>query len=185
MVSDIFRHLGIPVYDADSEARILTETDEEIKSEIKKYFDNEVFLSDGSLDRAKLASLVFSDRKKLTQLNSIIHPFVKKHFEGWLQRHNKSKYIIKEAAILFESESDKGLDKIICVTAPEKIRIQRVMARDNTDEKKVRSIMGNQMSEEERIKRSDFIITNDDRTLVIPQVLELHSLLSNEAAHPT
>lgn len=179
VVSDIFKRLGVQVYDADMEARILTNTSEEIKGEIKKYFGSKVFLNDGSLDRPGLALLVFSDEKKLSHLNSIIHPFVKKHFDDWLQNHNKGKYIIKEAAILFESESDKGLDKVITVTAPEEIKIRRVIERDNTSEERVRNVMKNQLSDEELVKRSDFIITNDGNTLVIPQVLKLHALLSN------
>jgi dephospho-CoA kinase len=179
VVADIFRHLGVPVYEADAEARALTGNNSEIKSELKKKFGSQIFLKDDSLDRKKLAAFVFSDSEKLAQLNSIIHPFVKQHFANWLQHHNGNRYIIKEAAILFESGSDKGLDKIISVTAPEKIRIQRVVDRDNTTEEKVKSIIKNQMGEEERIKRSNYIITNDNLTLVIPQVLKLHQLFSD------
>lgn len=179
VVANIFRQLGAPVYEADAEGRLLTETSSEIKNALREHFGNEVFLKNGSLDRAKLASLVFSDNEKLSRLNSIIHPFVKEHFSHWVEQHNGSNYIIKEAAILFESGSDKGLDKIISVAAPEKVRIRRVMQRDNADEKKVSSIIKNQLSEEERIKRSDYIITNDDETLVIPQVLKLHRLFLN------
>jgi len=181
VVADIFRRLGVPVYDADAEARTLTESNEEIKSELKKYFGREIFFKDNSLNREKLASLVFSNNEKLSQLNSIVHPVVKKHFSNWLQQNKASKYIIKEAAILFESESNEGLDKIISVAAPEEIRVRRVMERDNVAEKKVRRIMKNQWSEEERNKRSDYIITNDDQTLIIPQVLKLHEMFLNEA----
>src|SRR5262245_9967199 len=130
VVADIFRQLGVPVYEADKEARILTENNAEIKKEVKKKFGSEFFLNDGSLDRKKLSLLVFSDFEKLAELNSIIHPFVKEHFNSWLQMQKGKKYIIKEAAILFESGADKGLDKIIAVTAPQKIRIQRVVDRD-------------------------------------------------------
>lgn len=177
VVADIFRQLGVPVYEADTEARILTENNPEIKGQLKKRFGSDFFLQNNSLDRKKLAALVFSNAEKLEQLNSIIHPFVKKHFTDWLQKQEENKYIIKEAAILFESGSNKGLDKIIVVTAPEQIRIQRVVDRDHTTAEKVKSIMRNQMSEEEIIKRSDYIITNDNLTLVIPQVLKLHQLL--------
>lgn len=182
VVADIFRRLGAPVYEADTEARILTETEEEIKSRLKKNFGREIFLENGSLDRTKVASLVFSNDEKLAQLNSIIHPFVKNHFSNWLKQHSNSKYIIKEAAILFESGSHKDLDRIVVVTAPEETRIQRAMKRDKTTREKVLRVIKNQWSEEELIKRSDYIITNDDRTPVIPQVLKLHGLLLNEAA---
>jgi dephospho-CoA kinase len=179
VAADIFRQLGVPVYEADTEARILTDNNPEIKRELKKKFGNDFFLKDNSLDRKKLAALVFSNAEKLEQLNSIIHPFVKKHFTDWLQEQEGNKYIIKEAAILFESGSNKGLDKIIVVTAPESIRIQRVVDRDHSTAEKVKSIMHNQMSQEEVIKRSDYIITNDNLTLVIPQVLKLHQLFLN------
>jgi dephospho-CoA kinase len=179
VVANIFRQLGVPVYDADAEARTLTKSNQKIKNEIKKYFGSEVFLKDGSLDREKLASLVFSDSEKLEQLNSIIHPFVREHFNNWLRQYDGSKYVIKEAAILFESGSNKGLDKIISVAAPDNTRVRRVMERDNITEERVRTIMQNQLSEAERIKRSDYIISNDDHTLLIPQVLELHQLFLN------
>jgi dephospho-CoA kinase len=182
VVANIFRQLGVPVYEADAEARMLTESNAEIKSEIKKHFGSEVFLKDGSLDRSKMASLVFSDNEKLLQLNAIVHPFVKKHFTDWLQQHHTSNYIIKEAAILFESGSDKGLDKVIAVTAPEDIRIQRVIERDNISQERVKGVIKNQMSEEERTKRSDYIIINNDQVLIIPQVLKLHRLFQNGTA---
>jgi len=182
VVAGIFRQLGAPVYDADTEARLLTENNSEIKAELEKKFGSDIFLKSGSLDRSKLSSLVFSNPEKLNLLNSIIHPIVKQHFISWLQEQN-SPYIIKEAAILFESGSHRDLDRTIVVTAPEEIRIQRVMTRDNTTREKVKDIMKNQWSEEELIKRSDYIVTNDDQTLVIPQVLKLHRLLSSEAEH--
>src|SRR5258706_701658 len=183
VVANIFKQLGVPVYEADAEARMLTGNNEEIKNEIKKNFGSEVFFKDGSLDRGKLASQVFSDQKKLSQLNSIIHPFVKQYFSDWLQQHNGSEYIIKVAAILFESGSDKGLDKIISVVAPDEIRIRRVVERDNTAEEKVKSVMKNQLNDQERAKRSDYIITNDEHTLLIPQVLQLHQLILNGNMH--
>lgn len=178
VVASIFRQLGVPVYDADSEGRLLTENDPEIKSQIKNIFGNGLSLSDGSLDRAVLAKIVFADKEKLSKLNAIIHPAVKKHFENWLEKHADAKYIIKEAAILFESGSYKGLDKIISVIAPEEIRINRVMLRDNSSREKFLAVMKNQWSDEERKNNSDYLIVNDDSTLVIPQVLEMHKIFS-------
>jgi dephospho-CoA kinase len=182
VVAGIFRQLGVPVYDADTEARLLTENNSEIKAELQKKFGSDIFLKSGSLDRSKLSSLVFSNPEKLNLLNSIIHPIVKQHFISWLEGQS-SPYIIKEAAILFESGSHRDLDRTIVVTAPEEIRIHRVITRDNTTREKIKDIMKNQWSEEELIKRSDYIVTNDDQTLVIPQVLKLHQLLSSEAEH--
>ena len=178
VVANIFRQLGVPVYEADAEARRLTESSGEIKSAIREYFGDGFFLKDGSLDRGKLAQLVFVDKEKLSRLNSFIHPVVKKHFSDWLQKQGSRQYIIKEAAILFESGTNLGLDKVISVVAPEEIRIGRVMQRDNSSEDKIRSVMKNQLSEEERRQRSDFVITNDDKILLIPQILELHKLFS-------
>lgn len=174
VVANIFRQLGVPVYNADSEARLLTESSEEIKSEIRKTFGEEFFNPDKSLNRTALAKIVFGDKEKLAALNAIIHPEVKKHFETWLRQSQNAKYIIKEAAILCESGSHAGLDKIISVTAPEEVRISRVMARDNSSREKILAVIKNQWSDEELKKNSDYLIINDDSTLVIPQVLKLH-----------
>lgn len=180
VVAQIFTQLGVPVYEADAEARILTENNPEIKSALKKKFGTEFFLKDDSLDRSKLAAVVFSDREKLAHLNSIIHPFVLQHFNEWLNQHKESKYIIKAAAILFESGTNEGLDSVIVVIAPEEIRIKRVMERDRTTREEVQKRMRNQWSEDKLIERSDYIITNDDQTLVLPQVIKLHEMLSSE-----
>ena len=177
VVANIFRQLGAAVYDADAEARQLTEKDSGIISQMKNIFGDEYFNADGSLNRNALAEIVFADKEKLSALNAIIHPAVKKHFEGWLRQDQSAKYIIKEAAILFESGSNAGLDKIISVTAPEEIRISRVMLRDNSSKDKILSVMKNQWSDEERKRHSDYVIINDDSMLVIPQVLKLHETL--------
>ena len=177
VVANIFRQLGVPVYDADKEGRLLTENNQEIKNRIKSIFGKEFFNGD-SLDRQQLATAVFSDKKKLEHLNEIIHPFVREHFNRWLQQQREIKYIIKEAAILFESGSYKELDKIITVDAPAELRISRVMERDNSPKEKILSVMKNQWSDEERKAKADFVIVNDNEHLLIPQVLELHKFFS-------
>src|SRR6185295_8387685 len=126
LVANIFRQLGMPVYAADNEGRLLTESNMAIKEKIRNIFGNDFFNSDNSLNRTALAKIVFGDKRKLEVLNAIIHPVVKEHFENWLEQNRNAKYIIKEAAILFESGSNTGLDKIISVTAPEETRISRV-----------------------------------------------------------
>ena len=120
VVATIFRQLGVPVYDADSEARMLTESSAEIKSEIQKSFGEEFFNPDKSLNRAALAKIVFDDKEKLKALNAIIHPAVKEHFENWLQQNHKAKYIIKEAAILFKAEAMRGWIKLFLLLHPKK-----------------------------------------------------------------
>jgi dephospho-CoA kinase len=179
VVATIFRQLGVPVYDADAEGRMLTETDLHIKSEIRKKFGSKVFTADGMLNREAMAKIVFADKEKLDVLNATIHPVVKEHFETWLRQNEDAKYIIKEAAILFESGSYAEMYKIISVTAPEELRISRVMARDNSTREKILAVMKNQWSDKEREKNSDYLIVNDDNVLVIPQVLKLHEAFSN------
>ena len=181
VVANIFRQLGVPVYDADIEARMLTETNDELKKEIKNTFGKEFFNEDDSLNRNAMAVNVFSDKEKLAQLNEIIHPFVRQHFAQWLKQHEKNKYIIKEAAILFESGSYRELDKIISVEAPEAHRIERVMERDNSSKEKILSVRKNQWNDAERKKHSDYAITNDNSVLAIPQVLKLHEIFSKNS----
>ncbi|HLG33236.1 MAG TPA: dephospho-CoA kinase [Bacteroidia bacterium] len=178
VVATFFRQLGVPVFDADNEARLLTENNAAIITKIRNTFGKDFFNADESLNRTTLAKIVFGDKEKLAVLNAIIHPAVKDHFEHWLEQNQNAKYIIKEAAILFESGSNSGLDKIIFVTSPEEIRIKRVIMRDNSSREKILAVMKNQWSDDERRKYSDYLIINDDSTLVIPQVLKLHEMFS-------
>jgi dephospho-CoA kinase len=178
IVCDIFRKLGIPVYEADAEAKKLYAIPE-VQDEVKKTFGNQYFTGDGNLDRKKFAELVFNNAAALKQINAIIHPFVKKNFREWKKDHAQKPYVLKEAAILFESGTDKGCDKIIVVTAPEQLRIERVMQRDKRSREEVLGIISRQMSDEEKIKKADFVIVNDNKRLVIPEVLKIHQELSN------
>lgn len=159
-IASYFKALGVPVYIADDEARKLMDNPETVKK-VQSVFEENV-IENHVLDRKKIATLVFSNPQKLEQLNSIVHPEVKKHFISWLKKHKDQPFIIKEAAILFESGSYKDCDKIIVVTAPEEIRIDRVMQRDRVTKEQVLERMKNQWTEEEKIKRSDFVIENID-----------------------
>jgi len=172
IVSMIFHGLGIPVYEADTEAKKLYDLPEVI-SEVKKTFGTEYFTA-GGLDKKKFAELVFKNADALKKINSIIHPYVKKNFREWKNKFKDKPYVLKEAAILFESSTDKGCDKIIVVTAPETLRRQRVMQRDRRTEKQVDEIIRSQWKDEEKIKRADFVILNDETKLVLPQVLKIH-----------
>jgi dephospho-CoA kinase len=177
IVCGVFRQLGVPVYEADAETKKLYNTQPEIADRIKKEFTDVVFDKSEKLDKQKLATLVFKDESALKKLNEIVHPFVISHFEEWVKLHKTSSYVLKEAAILFESGTDQGCDRIITVSAPVELRIQRTMMRDKRTKQEVEQIIQQQWSDEEKIKRSDFVIVNNELQLVIPQVLEVHTKL--------
>lgn len=159
-IANYFKELGVPVYIADTEARKLME-DPEIMRKVQSVFDENI-IENNSLNRKKIAELVFSAPEKLKKLNSIIHPEVKKHFLSWVKTHEQYRFVIKEAAILFESGSYKDCDKIIVVTAPETIRIERVMHRDKVTKEEVLDRIQHQWPEEKKVKMSDFVIQNTD-----------------------
>ncbi|HRG51231.1 MAG TPA: dephospho-CoA kinase [Bacteroidia bacterium] len=173
-VCKVFELLGVPVYYADDASRELLETDTDIKNEIVAVFGKEVIDENDRIIRKKVASLVFGNEQQLKKLNAIIHPAVALHFENWLTKHATAPYILKEAAILFESGAYLQMDKVIAVSAPEELRIARVVKRDKVLAEEVKRRMQNQLPEEERIKRSHYVITNDEEQLVIPQVIKLH-----------
>jgi dephospho-CoA kinase len=180
LVCKIFQQLGIPVYDADSHAKRLMTTDGILISGIKKEFGDLSYHPDGALNRVYLADHVFNDEKKLALLNSLVHPRVKADYDSWVHEHNHSKYVLKEAALLFEAGSGKALDKIIVVRAPEDLRIKRVINRDaHRTIEQIKAIVEKQMPEDEKLKRADFIIVNDETQLLIPQVLQLHEQFKN------
>lgn len=174
-VAKIFEVLGIPVYYADEETKRLMNIDPVIRRNIVKEFGDRAY-DDHGLDRSYLASVVFNDEKKLALLNSLTHPATIEHANKWMQQQH-SPYIIKEAALIFESGSNKHLDYVTGVSAPEEIRIRRVMERDGVSEEQVRSRMARQMNEEEKIALCDFVVVNDEREFLITQVLSLHAEL--------
>ena len=175
IVARIFNVLGIPVFDSDREARELMQIDPELTSLIRERFGASIYI-DQQLDRKRLGAIVFNDPKALDDLNSLVHPAVRKAFSDWADRQS-SPYVLMESAILMESGGYKNFDRIIVVSAPEELRIQRVMKRDGSGEEAVRARMRNQAGEEERLKIADHVIVNDDSQLVIPQVLSIHKEL--------
>jgi dephospho-CoA kinase len=177
-VAKIFGILGIPVYYADDAAKRLMNEDEELKAAIIHHFGTESYINN-QLNRSWLASLVFNNEEKLALLNSITHPATIYDANKWMENQN-SPYVIKEAALLFESGSDANLDYVIGVYAPAPLRIRRTMQRDHITEEEVLKRMARQMNEEDKIGRCDFVITNDEREMVIPQVLALHNKLVNK-----
>ena len=177
-VANYMQALGIPVYISDVEAKKVMEFPEIIQ-QISTAFGEEV-LDNAVLNRDKLASIVFASPEKLKLLNGIVHPAVKKHFDSWLENHKKFPIVVKEAAILFESGSYKDCDKIITVTAPLETRIDRVLRRDKTTKEKILQRINNQLSDEERIARSHYVISNLDFTETKKQVDEIVILLKNK-----
>ena len=175
LVCKIFAQLGVPVYDADSHAKELMTTEGILISHIKKEFGDLAYNTDGSLNRAYLADHVFSSEEQLVKLNSLVHPRVAVDYEKWLSHYRDNRYVLKEAALLFESGSYLMLDKIIVVSAPESLRLKRVLNRDeHRTVEQFKGIVEKQLPENEKLKRADYIIVNDETKLVIPQVLFLH-----------
>ena len=170
-IAKVFMSIGYPVYNSDTRAKELINSNEKLINSIKLSFGDDLYNSQG-LDRKKMASIVFNNPEKLELLNSIIHPAVGRDFEKWIDSQNTS-FILKEAAILFETGIYKSLHKIILVSAPQETRIERVIKRDNTNREEVLSRMNNQWSEEKKTELADYVIDNSGNKLVIPQVLEI------------
>lgn len=173
-VCQIFEHLNVPVYDADIRAKALMQDNPELKKQIRKTFGWDTYDEKDQLNRSYLAKVVFNDAKKLSTLNSLVHPAVFEDYRQWVALQQDYPYSIKEAALMFETDSFKELDKIIVVTAPINTRLERVVQRDNVKNDDVLKRMENQMSDRERIAKADFIIKNDGKSSLINQVLQLH-----------
>ncbi len=171
-VARIFNVLGIPVFNADDEAKKLMNEDEGLRQSIISLFGNESYI-DNTLNRKYIASIVFNDTYKLDQLNAIVHPATIKHYNNWVLQQ-KSKYVIKEAALMFEAGSATNLNFVIGVFAPKHIRYKRVMQRDNITKEQVDARMQNQIDDTIKLKLCDAVIVNDEQQLIIKQVLELH-----------
>lgn len=160
-VANYFASKGIPVYIADNEAKEIMNNPEVIK-EVQAIFEEDVIGKDGFLDRKIISNIVFHHKEKLAELNKIVHPKVKIHFENWLKENKDAPFIIKEVAILFETNGHKLCDATILVTAPLETRINRVISRDKITKEKVLQIIKNQLPEEEKVKLATFIIENEN-----------------------
>ena len=178
-VAGIFEILGVPVYHADKRSRDFLDS-EEVKVQISSLFGKHVINSRQEVDRMALAEIVFSDKAKLSALNAILHPLIEEDFDQWCSSHQDQDYIMQEAAILFESGFNRLFDATILVTAPEKICIARVMKRDNVRREMVMDRMRNQWPQGEKQKLADYEIINDEKTMVIPQVLAIHQSLQKD-----
>ena len=176
LICKIFQTLGVPIYDADSRARWLMAQDQELIDQIKASFGKDAYLENGEVNRPYLADRVFKDGEQIKLLNSLVHPKVGEDAIKWSKAWaGKVPYVLREAALLFESGAHKRLDRTITVFAPIEVRIERVLQRDaHRSKEQVEAIIAKQMSEEERQKLASYVILNDESQLLIPQVLRLH-----------
>lgn len=178
-VSKVFEILGIPVFYADDEAKKVMVTDHVLINAIKSAFGEISYFADGTLNRKHIAAIVFNNDSELKKLNSLVHPAVFRAFDEWVKKIDDVPYVLKEAALLFESDSYKFCDYTIMVQAPLETRIKRVMQRDGLSLEEVERRNSNQFPEEKKTQLADYIVKNDDTQLVIPQVLELHRRFSS------
>jgi dephospho-CoA kinase len=181
-VAGIFSALGVPVYDADTHAKVLMHTDAILVDQVKKEFGQAAYTA-GQLDRKYLAQQVFGFPERLKKLNSFVHPRVAGHYQQWVQANSNKPYVLKEAALLFESGSAAQLNTIIVVTSPEALRIKRVMQRDNRSEAEVIKIISEQWPQQKLIAQANHFIQNDEQLAVLPQVLKLHQQFLSISGH--
>lgn len=177
-VASIFNVLGIPVYSADDAAKRLMTENEELKNNIIRSFGDKSYIN-GELNRKYLSAQVFNDSKKIELLNSFVHPATIKDARQWMEKQN-APYVIKEAALIFESGFHQFLDYVIGVKSPLYLRVERTMKRDNVTSDQVKARMKMQIDEEEKMGLCDFIIVNDEEEMLIPQVLALHEKFSHQ-----
>ena len=170
-VSNIFSKLGIPVFNADSQAKNYMAHDSKLINKIQNIFGYQIY-ENGILQKESLAKLIFNNKNNLEKLNQLVHPLVKKKFNHWCKEQT-SKIVIKETAILFESNSHLDIDKIICISSNLETRVNRVILRDNTSREKVLSRVRSQMSQDQKEKLSDFVILNDGIELLLPQIIKI------------
>jgi len=174
-VAQIFEVLGIPVYYADISAKKLMNENADLRSSITNIFGEQAF-TNNILDRKYISSIVFSDPAKLQQLNALVHPATKKDGEAWMQEQT-SPYAIHEAALIFEAKVSDRLDLVIGVSSPIELRIKRAMERDKVSREEVLKRMEQQLDEEVKMSKCNFVLINDEQQLLIPQVLEIHEEL--------
>ena len=189
-VCKIFETLGIPIYYADDRAKALMIEDEELILGVKNLFGNEAYYPDGALNRKYISDIAFHNPLILNQLNALVHPAVLKDGNRWHNEQLTAPYTLKEAALLYESDSYKYLDKIITVFAPKEMRLERAVKRSALSpahmgtvmtKENIEARMAKQLSEEEKMKRADFIIFNDGQQALIPQVLKIHHRLCEKS----
>ncbi|MCY1722916.1 dephospho-CoA kinase [Prolixibacteraceae bacterium Z1-6] len=175
-VCSVFKLLGAPVFEADIEAKKLVNTSSEIKSGLIDWFGDDIYTKNGTINRQKLAGIIFNDEVQLNKANGLIHPVVRSEFQKWVQKQN-APYVVHEAAILFESGFYKMMDYTILVSAPQQIRIDRVTSRDGSTAEQVKERMDKQWTDEQKRKLATIEIKNDNKELILPQIINIDKQL--------
>ncbi len=174
LVAHIFEVLGTPIYNADNQAKFLLNNDLTLKQNIINAFGEESY-QDEQLNRDHIAKIVFNNQEKLNLLNSIVHPCVDQDFQQWCNKYQNTPYLLKEAALLYETGGYQKLDYMIVVDAPLELRIQRIRQRDPfRSEEEVKNIIQKQMPNEDKVSKADFVLLNDEKNMVIQQILTIH-----------
>jgi dephospho-CoA kinase len=185
IISKVFATLSVPIYNSDDRGKYLTKTNEVIKNGIKDTFGVNFFDEMGNLLSQKLGGLVFNDKAALAKLNAIVHPVVAQDFENWLDKQN-SPYVLKESAIIFENNIHKNLDAVILVTSPLPLRIKNIQKRDPFRSiENIMAVINNQMSDAEKEALAQYVINNDENSLVIDQVLNIHKKILEKCSQTT
>jgi len=172
-VGKIFNQLGVPVYEADAASKEIIDTDQRLQQSLKDLLGNEVVQDNGLINRSFMSQKIFNDQDLLQKVNALIHPAVGRDFEQWVKKQ-RAAYVIKEAAILFESGTYKQCNLIVVVTAPKKLRIQRVMERNQMKREEVLARMDRQWPEEKKAEMADYVIDNGGNRSLIKQVIHIH-----------
>ena len=178
-VCRVFEVLGIPVFYADEAAKAIMHTDAVLREDIIQRFGKDSYMESGELNRKHISSIVFQDKEQLAKLNELVHPAVFRAFDIWVNGQKAVTYVLKEAALLFESDSYKMCDQTILVKSPEALKISRIMKRDHISAEEVQLRFDRQFPDEQKEKLADHIIINDEQTLLIPQILALHQYFIN------
>lgn len=175
-IAYMFRDLGVPIYIADTEAKLLLVRSKIIRRKLIALFGENVYLKNGEINKELIADKIFKDLEYLKKMNAIVHPKVAQHFNRWVKKQ-EAPYVLKESAILFESGAFKQCDKIIAVTSSEEIRINRILKRDKTSKKKIKAIIDKQLPEDYKIKNADYVIYNNTLEETRDVVKKIHEEL--------
>lgn len=178
-VANLLKELGIPVYIADNKAKEIMNRPEVVSS-VQAIFEQNIITEEGLLDRAKIRTIVFNNNNLLTTLNNIIHPLVKYDFETWLKENECYQIVCKETALLFENKLENDFHYIILVTAPEDVRIKRVVTRDGVSKNDVIKIMAKQLPDEKKSMKSHYVVNNINKELVKKQIIAIIHDIKNK-----
>ena len=175
LVCDVFRKLNVSVYEADSKAKSLMVTNPMIREKLILKFGESIYINN-LINKELLAGIIFEEPSALAFVNSVVHPAVALDFEMWCSSHINEAYVIEEAALLFESGANKKMDKMITVYSPEELRMKRVMMRDKATAEQVKQRIKNQISDEEKVRHSDYVVYNDEKHSLLEQIINLHNI---------